>query len=65
MPVQMICPNSRCGRIHSFPDEARGQVIKCLRCEQQFRIPCRRLTPRKKVTAPEELFKVPAAPFVF
>lgn len=39
MSIQMVCPNIQCKRIHSFPDEARGQVIRCIRCEMEFRIP--------------------------
>jgi hypothetical protein len=39
MSIQMVCPNIQCKRIHSFPNEARGQVIRCIRCEMEFRIP--------------------------
>ena len=67
MAIQMICPNVRCGRIHSFPDEARGQVIRCLKCETQFRIPSRRRVERDVRAAREAAseMKVPAGPFVF
>ena len=59
MAIQMICPNVRCGHIHSFPDEARGQVIKCLRCEMQFRIPSpqRKPTETKTATVPVEFLR--------
>ncbi|HEX8521814.1 MAG TPA: hypothetical protein VF669_06120 [Tepidisphaeraceae bacterium] len=63
MSIHMVCPDIRCRHIHSFPNEARGQVIKCLKCETKFRIPAPRLsTPTSDV--PKDL-KVPAAPFVF
>ena len=67
MSIQMICPNIRCAHIHSFPDEARGQVIRCLRCETQFRIPSRPRAQRdpREVRAAVGGMKSPGGPFVF
>jgi hypothetical protein len=67
MSIQMVCPNMRCKHMHSFPDEARGQVIKCLRCDTKFRIPSPRLPAPKpgRGAKPSDFIKVPAAPFVF
>ncbi len=39
MPVQMICPNLRCRKILSVPDEIRGKLVKCQYCQQPFRVP--------------------------
>jgi hypothetical protein len=39
MPVQLICPNLRCRKILSVPDEVRGKLVKCQHCETTFRVP--------------------------
>jgi hypothetical protein len=39
MPVQMICPNLRCRKILSVPDEVRGKNVKCQHCQSTFRVP--------------------------
>lgn len=64
MSIKMVCPNIRCRHLHSFPDEARGQVFKCIKCETRFRIPAKR-PPLPDKIASQEAVKTPAAPFVF
>lgn len=39
MPVQLICPNLRCRKILSVPDELRGKLVKCQHCQTMFRVP--------------------------
>jgi hypothetical protein len=39
MPCQLICPNLRCRKILSVPDEVRGKVVKCQPCQTMFRVP--------------------------
>jgi hypothetical protein len=39
MPVQLICPNLRCRKILSVPDEVRGKLVKCQHCQMNFRVP--------------------------
>jgi hypothetical protein len=39
MPVQLICPNLRCRKILSVPDEVRGKLVKCQHCQTSFRVP--------------------------
>ena len=39
MPVQLICPNLRCKKILSVPDEVRGKLVKCQHCRTMFRVP--------------------------
>jgi len=39
MPVQLLCPNLRCRKILSVPDEARGMLVKCQHCRTTFRVP--------------------------
>lgn len=39
MPVQMICPNLRCRKILSVPEEVRGKLVKCQYCQTNFRVP--------------------------
>jgi len=66
MAIPMVCPNVRCKHVHQFPDEARGQVIRCLKCSQQFRIPSPRLPAPKGAKARiAGEFLVPAGAFVF
>jgi len=48
MAVQMICPNLRCRKILSVPDDARGKLVKCQHCAQNFRVP---ESKRKEPTA--------------
>lgn len=39
MSVQLICPNLRCRKILSVPDECRSKLVKCQFCHQPFRVP--------------------------
>ncbi|MGH7213288.1 MAG: hypothetical protein ACREIT_00695 [Tepidisphaeraceae bacterium] len=39
MPVQLICPNLRCRKILCVPDEVRGKLVKCQKCQTMFRVP--------------------------
>ena len=39
MAVQLICPNLRCRKILSVPDEIRGKLVKCQHCQTMFRVP--------------------------
>jgi hypothetical protein len=39
MAVQMLCPNLRCRKILSVPDNVRGKLVKCQHCQQNFRVP--------------------------
>jgi hypothetical protein len=39
MPVQLICPNLRCRKFLSVPDEVRGKLVKCQHCQTNFRVP--------------------------
>jgi LSD1 subclass zinc finger protein len=39
MPVKMICPNLKCRKILSVPDEVRGKQVKCQYCQTTFRVP--------------------------
>ena len=39
MPCQLICPNLRCRKILSVPDNMRGKVIKCQQCQTSCRVP--------------------------
>jgi hypothetical protein len=45
MPVQLICPNLRCRKLLSVPDDVRGKLVRCQHCQTQFRVP----EPRKRV----------------
>jgi hypothetical protein len=39
MAVQLICPNLRCRKILSVPDDVRGKLVKCQHCRTMFRVP--------------------------
>jgi hypothetical protein len=39
MSCQLICPNLRCRKILSVPDQMRGKLVKCQHCQGSFRVP--------------------------
>ena len=39
MACQLICPNLRCRKILSVPDDARGKLVRCQHCKTMFRVP--------------------------
>jgi len=39
MAVQLICPNLRCRKLLSVPEEVRGKMVKCQHCQTYFRVP--------------------------
>ena len=39
MPIQLICPNLRCRKFLSVPDEVRGKLVKCHQCQTMLRVP--------------------------
>jgi hypothetical protein len=51
MPVQLICPNLRCRKILSVPDEVRGKLVKCQHCQTMFRVPQTRPQPATPAAA--------------
>lgn len=48
MACQLICPNLRCRKILSVPDEARGKLVRCQHCRTMFRVP----EPKRVAPAP-------------
>ena len=39
MPVQLLCPNLKCRKILSVPDDLRGKLVKCQYCQTMLRVP--------------------------
>jgi len=39
MACQIICPNLRCRKILSVPDDVRGKLVKCQHCQTMLRVP--------------------------
>jgi hypothetical protein len=39
MACQLICPNLRCRKILSVPEDVRGKLVKCQHCLTMFRVP--------------------------
>lgn len=51
MPVQMLCPNLKCRKILSVPDEARGKLVKCQHCQGMLRVPAPKPEPAAVVSS--------------
>jgi hypothetical protein len=45
MPVQLLCPNLKCRKILSVPDETRGKLVKCQYCQTMLRVPMPKIPP--------------------
>jgi hypothetical protein len=45
MPVQLLCPNLKCRKILSVPDEVRGKLVKCQYCQTMLRVPMPKTPP--------------------
>ena len=56
MPVLLICPNLKCRKILSVPDDVRGKHVKCQHCDTAFRVPDSRKSPE----APKPAAPAPA-----
>ncbi len=39
MPVQLICPNLRCRKFLSVPEDVRGKLAQCQHCQTTFKVP--------------------------
>lgn len=39
MAIQLICPNLRCRKLLTVPDDARSKIVKCQHCQTAFRVP--------------------------
>ena len=39
MSVQMLCPNLKCRKILSVPEDVRGKLVKCQYCQTMLRVP--------------------------
>ena len=52
MSVQLICPNLRCRKFLSVPDEVRGKLVRCQHCQQMFRVPDGRREPAAAAAPP-------------
>jgi len=42
MPVVLMCPNLRCRKVLSAPDDARGKTVKCQHCQTVIKVPEKR-----------------------
>lgn len=52
MPATIICPNLKCRKILSVPDELRGKQVKCQHCQTLLRVPVeRKSAPAAATTA--------------
>ena len=45
MPVQLLCPNLKCRKILSVPDELREKLVKCQYCQTMLRVPASKPEP--------------------
>jgi hypothetical protein len=53
MPLQMVCPNLRCRKFLSVPEDVRGKLVKCQHCQTQFRVPQAVKKPGAIASAPK------------
>ncbi len=51
MPTQLMCPNIKCRKILSVPDEARGKIVRCSHCQTSLRVPPPKEDPKKPAVA--------------
>ena len=51
MTVQLLCPNLRCRKFLTVPEEVRGKLVKCQHCQTAFRVPEKRVAALSKVGA--------------
>jgi len=35
----LLCPNLRCRKFLSVPEEVRGKLVKCQHCQTMLRVP--------------------------
>jgi len=40
----LLCPNLRCRKVLSVPDEVRGKTVKCQHCQTAIKVPEKRAT---------------------
>ena len=45
MSVQLLCPNLKCRKNLSVPEELRGKLVKCQFCQSMLRIPAAKPHP--------------------
>ncbi len=51
MAVSLLCPNLKCRKVLSVPDEVRGKMVKCQFCQNTFRVPDARPVGKPVVAA--------------
>ena len=39
MAVQLLCPNRKCRKILSVPEDIRGKLVRCQYCHTMIRVP--------------------------
>lgn len=45
--TQLMCPNIKCRKILSVPEEARGKVVTCSHCQTALRVPAAKPATKK------------------
>ena len=45
MAVQLLCPNLKCRKILSVPEDLRGKLVKCQYCQTMLRVPAPKHEP--------------------
>jgi hypothetical protein len=48
--MRLICPNLRCRKVLTVPEEVRGRIVKCQHCQTMLRVP----KPANPTPAPTE-----------
>ncbi len=45
MAVQLLCPNLKCRKILTVPNDVRGKLVKCQYCQTMLRVPTPKAEP--------------------
>jgi len=45
MTVQLLCPNLKCRKVLSVPQDCRGKSVKCQYCQTILKVPMPKIEP--------------------
>lgn len=45
--AQLMCPNIKCRKILSVPEETRGKIVVCSHCQTSLRVPASKAQAKK------------------
>jgi hypothetical protein len=54
MSVQLLCPNLKCRKILSVPEDLRGKLVKCQFCQTMLRVPAPKVESASSGNKPQQ-----------